>query len=331
MSQVIGKPVDIAEILDIFEAEEGSIQSYTGGVGEGKTYGATKRAIEDLQRGRVVYTNWQLILDHFEGDQRKDPFLLFWKLITFNKRFYNVDLKKNWHYFDMEDEETWVIGDKKYDSVVDFLANLTDCVVYLDEGQDIFDSYELTKMSKKKRKTLTRTRHLHKTLVVISQRYQAIPPTARANIKTFYRHVKAFTLFGKPFFKVYATDEIDQNHMPIFNPDDSAYQRYWGSQKIYDAYNSWYLRGGIPRSQNIFIEGYDLSLKDKVLSLIAILTFPLRRKRKEKFLGSSVGVKRETRTLKIATRDDRVVPITKIGSIQRSDGEKRGYYEPFFG
>jgi len=277
------KVFDVSELIDVFQAEEGSVESYTGSVGEGKTYGATRRAIHDLQRGQVVYTNWYLVLDDFNGDERTSFWSVFRNLVLGRSRFYNIDIKKNWHYFDFDDENTWVIetaeGRKiRYDSVVDFIANLTDCIVYLDEGQDIFDSYEGTNMSKKKRKTITRTRHLHKTLVVISQRYQAIPPTARANIKTFYKHVK---VMAKPWlrFKVYATSEIDNNHMPIFDLEAKSFDAYWASKKILKAYNSYYLSNGIPKSQSVHFEAYDFSFlgKIKLLSSFFTLPHPLKR------------------------------------------------------
>lgn len=166
-----GKQVLNDELIGLFQADEGGIESYTGGIGEGKTYGACKRAVDDLMKGKVVYTSWPMILDHFEGDQRKDPFYAFWNLVTFRKRFFKFDLKKNWHYIDYEDEKTWYIDYKDkplheastfiegkhrvyFDDFVEFITYLTDCVVYLDEGQDIFDSYEGTKMSKKREKYL---------------------------------------------------------------------------------------------------------------------------------------------------------------------------------
>lgn len=296
------KVVNIDELIDVFEAQEGSVESYTGGVGEGKTYGATRRAIHDLEMGRVVYTNWQLLLDDFTGDQRKSFFRVLTNFLFFKKRFYNIDIKKNWHFFDMEDDSTWIIGTKMYDDVVEFIADLTDCVVYLDEGQDIFDSYEGTKMSKKKRKTITRTRHLHKTLVVMSQRYQAIPPTARANVKTFYRHYKTMSW---PFlhFKVYATSEIDNTHMPMFDMEGKADETYWGKKKILNAYNSYYLREGIPRSQEVFFEAYDFSFKERFHLLLSFLP-QFRLKPKLWGVFQSLGVKFGFTTLKTDIRKD---------------------------
>jgi len=252
------KVVDISELVDVFQAQEGTIQSYCGGIGQGKTYGATRRAIADLQQGKVVYTNWHLNLDHLTGDQRKSLSYVFFNFVFFRKRFYNIDLKKNWHYFDLDDSD-----------VVDFLSNLTDCVVYADEGQDIFDSYEGTKMSKKKRKSLTRTRHLNKTLVIISQRPQAIAVTARANVNVFYKHFRVMT-WPFLFFKVLATEDIDASNMPLFD-QAQVVDRYFGSKEIYKAYNSKYLRGGIPKSQEVYFEAYDFSFMGRMKLLFSVL------------------------------------------------------------
>ncbi len=262
-----GKKVDISELIDVFQAQEGEIQSWSGRIGSGKTYGATKRAVDDLLRGRVVYTNWHLLLDDYIADQRKSFRYIFMNFLFFRKRFYNIDIKKNWHYYDLDSP-----------NVVDFISSLTDCVVYADEGQDIFDSYEGTKMSKKKRKSLTRTRHLNKTLVIISQRPQAIAVTARANVALFYRTEKVLT-WPLVFFKVLATEDIDSQNMPIWDKAQVV-DRYFASKKIYSTYNSWYLRAGIPKSQEVAFEAYDFTFWGRFVLLCSALgrLFTLKRK-----------------------------------------------------
>lgn len=335
------KVVDIAELIDVFQAQEGEIQSFSGGIGQGKTYGATKRAINDLLSGKVVYTNWHLILDEFNGDQRKSFAHAFWHWLFFRKRFYDIDIKKNWHFFDMDSSNTWEIKGQYYDNLVDFIANLTDCVVYLDEGQDIFDSYEGTKMSKKKRKSITRTRHLRKTLVVISQRPQAIAVTARANVNTFYKHYKTMT-FPWVHFKVYATEEIDAQNMPQFDLEARPYETYFASKKILNCYNSWYLRGGIPKSQEVFFDAYDLTSKERFALFLSFLPrFRLKPKtsrNEDKSLGdnaiittiknnTSYALGIITRTLSFFKQKSPVRLMknggVRVGSIQRIVGEKQ--------
>jgi len=270
--------VDPTELVDAFAASEGDIESWTGRIGSGKTYGATRRVLEDLKKGRVVYVNWHIDVSHLDGDERNSFMSVLAHIVFFRKRFYKIDYAKNLHYFDLDSE-----------NVVDFIANLTDCMVYADEGQDIFDSYEGTRMSKAKRKSLTRTRHLNKTLVIISQRPQAIAVTARANVAVFHRHVKAMQLpsffTGKTLFKVYSTEDIDNNNMPIFTTSDPKGRQkltapltewYWSSPDIFRAYNTHYLRGGMKKSQDVHFEAYDLNLTSKIVRLFSLLLSPFR-------------------------------------------------------
>jgi len=46
---------------------------------------------------------------------------------------------------------------------------------------------------------------------------------------------------------------------------------YWGSNKVFNAYNTDYLAEGIEKSQKIFFEAYDLTLKEKFIALYRIL------------------------------------------------------------
>lgn len=254
----IGKKVfDIGEIVSVFEAQEGEIQQIIGKTGNGKTYEGTRRALDYLRRGYTVYTTWQLILpDVF--DERKDKESLFFKTIFFRKRFYKFNFKKNWHFIDIDRPD-----------LIEFIASLTDCVVMLDEGQDIFDSRE--RITKESRKTLTRTRHMRKTLIIISQRAQAVDVTARANVTYFYKCVKTVAWFWPflPYFKVYRTEDMDQQNFPIWEEPLTGWEaELWHTgfarKYVYESYNSWYLRQGIPDSQSVDIEAFDLSLWDKI-------------------------------------------------------------------
>jgi len=283
-----GKKVDISELIEAFEAQEGAIESWSGKIGNGKTYGAVRRAIRDLQQGRVVYTNFRMNLDHVVADQRKSFLWVFLNFIFFRKRFYNIDIKKNWHYYDLDDHGT-----------VDFLSSLTDCIVYADEGQDIFDSYEGTKMSKKKRKSLTRTRHLNKTLVIISQRPQAIAVTARANVNVFYRCVKVMS-WPFLYFKVYATEDVDAQNMPIWENVEYLHESYFGSKEIYNAYNTHELRAGIPKSQNVYFEAFDYSFLGRLKLLLSFARLPRFSVGAGK--KKSLGVKSDEATIKNGER-----------------------------
>lgn len=257
-----GKKVfDLSEIADVFEAQEGEVQQIIGKTGNGKTYEATRRALNYLKKGYTVYTTWQMILpDHY--DERENKEIVFWRTLFNKKHFYKFNYRKNWKFLDIDRPD-----------LIQFVAGLTDCIVMLDEGQDIFDSRE--RMEKGSRKTITRTRHMHKTLIIISQRAQAVDVTARANVTFFYKCVKTRAWFWpfKPYFKVYRTEEMDPNNYPLWEDFSTGWQaEVWHSgfanQEVYDSYNSWYLRAGIPKSQELDFEAYTLSLWDKIRILL---------------------------------------------------------------
>lgn len=256
--QKIGKRViDIGQLVDVFEAQEGEIQHIIGKTGNGKTYEGTRRALEYLKQGYIVYTTWQLVLPDFY-DERENKEIVFWRTLFNKKRFFRFDYKKNWHWLDIDRPD-----------LIQFVAGLTDCIVFLDEGQDIFDSRE--RIEKSARKVLTRTRHMRKTLIIISQRAQAVDVTARANVTFYYKCVKTLAWWWpfKPFFKVYRTEEMDQQNFPIWEDLMTEWQaELWHSgfadADVYASYNSWYLRAGIPKSQEIYFEAYDLTLWEKI-------------------------------------------------------------------
>lgn len=263
MAKNIGKRiVNIDDLVSIFEAQEGEIHQIIGKTGNGKTYEGTRRALEYLEQGQIVYTTWRMILPEYY-DERHNKFLVFLRLIFFKKNFYKFDYKNNWRYLDIDRPD-----------LIEFVSNLTDCIVFLDEGQDIFDSYEGRGMSQVKRKSITRTRHLRKTLIVISQRASAVAVTFRANVVFFYRCVKTWVWWWpfRTFFKVYRTEEMDDANNPVWEkPLEKWTAELWRSgfanKKVYNAYNSWYLREGIIKSQEVLFEAYQLSILDKIKAL----------------------------------------------------------------
>lgn len=262
------KVIDIGQLIDVFEAQEGEIQQIMGKTGNGKTYESTRRALEYLKQGYTVYTTWQLILPDYY-DERQDKIKLFFNTIFFRKRFYKIDVKKNWHFLDVDRPD-----------LIQYVAGLTDCIVFLDEGQDIFDSRE--RIDKSSRKVLTRTRHMRKTLIIISQRAQAVEVTARANVTFFYKCVKTWVWFWpfKTYFKVYRTEEMDQQNFPIWEDLSTGWQAelwrsHFASDEVYRSYNSWYLRAGIPKSQEVNFEAYDLTTWEKIKMFFTFKKKPL--------------------------------------------------------
>lgn len=265
----IGKKViDITPLLGVFEAQEGQVEHIIGKTGMGKTYEATRRALKYLESGYHVYTTWRLNLpDYF--DERESPYRILKSILFFKKHLYRFDYKKNYHYVDLTQFEVDGVIDTEKLAV--FLATRTDCIFFLDEGQDIFDSHK--RAGQIARQSITRTRHMHKTLIIISQRANAVNVTARNNVTFFYKCEKRQYPFLPAYFKVYYTEEIDETSSnPTWERHDSTGKSIWkapvfysgfAQKTIYDAYDSWYLRKHMAKSQDIDLEAYEVSTGDK--------------------------------------------------------------------
>lgn len=272
----------IEDILEIFEPAEGGINMYYGKIGNGKTYAATADVLDFLSQGRVVYTNWHV---NYEGyDQRDVFFIAFWKFIFFRKRFYRFP-KENLRYFDP-------------DSVtIDFLSSITDADIFVDEGQWIFDSYEGTNFSKAKRRLILHTRHLNRSLNIISQRTQAIQVSARGQVNRFYKCQK---ILQWPFLIFRRTEFQDMQNNDVDETKPMGSKIYFASKQVLNAYNTKYLRGGIKKSQELFIEPFVLSFSDRFR---LIYSLPLRSCLRAVRAFRRGGRKRAERAANFKTQD----------------------------
>jgi len=248
-----GKKVLISDLVEVFSASEGSINMYYGMIGNGKTYAATSDILDLLKQGKVVYANWHIIAKDF--DDRFSFWLLLRNFLFFRKRFYKIPCEQNLHFFDPEQFSS--TGD-----LVEWLSGLNDCHVFFDEGQDMFDSYEGTRFSKAKRRLILHTRHYHRTLNIISQRPTAIQVSARGNVNRFYKCVKLaswpLVRFARFEFQEMTGETVDETVDPI------SRKTYWGRNRVFSAYNTNYLAEGIPKSQKVFFEAYDLDFKERL-------------------------------------------------------------------
>ncbi|MEN9919431.1 MAG: hypothetical protein RL662_1867 [Bacteroidota bacterium] len=253
----IGKKVLANELVDCFIASEGSINMYYGLIGNGKSYSATSDILDLLKQGKVVYANWHIEVEDF--DDRENLFMLIMNTILFKKRFYKIPCAKNLHYFDPEDFNS-------NGQLVEWLSSLNDCHIFFDEGQDMFDSYEGTKFSKAKRRLILHTRHYHRTLNIMSQRPTAIQVSARGNVNRFYKCVKLaqwpWVRFARYEFQQMKGETVDEEAEPI------SVKRYFGNNKVFKAYNTNFLAEGIPKSQQVHFEAYDLTTGDKLSTIL---------------------------------------------------------------
>lgn len=262
----IGKKVAVKDLLDCFKATEGSINMYYGLIGNGKTYNATADILELLKQGKVVYANWKIIVNDF--DDRESFLMVLFNLFLFKKRFFKIPCYKNLYYFDPEEFNN--TGE-----LVEWLSKLTDCHIFFDEGQDMFDSYEGTKFSKHKRKLILHTRHYYRTLNIISQRPTAIQVSARGNVNRFYKCKKIssfpFVRFARYEFQEMKGETVDEDATPV------SVKKYFARKKVFNAYNTDYISEGIEKSQKVFFEAYDLTTKEKLKLLFNLLNSTYNR------------------------------------------------------
>lgn len=255
----VGKKVAEIELLDLFQAHEGQISQYYGRIGNGKTYAATADVLDLLRRGKVVYVNWPI---NFQGyDERESLFRVMLTLfLPFIKRFYYFP-PENLKYFELSD--AWAVS-QGYDDFVHWLGSRTDCDMFMDEGHVMFDSYVATKMSLEKRAAILHTRHFNRSIHIVSQRPTAIHVSMRANVNIFYKCEKYFQFgslvrFRRLEFQEMTAESVDEN------PDNIvSVKHYWGKKRIFNAYNTRYLRGNISASQKNAFEAYELTYKDKL-------------------------------------------------------------------
>lgn len=286
MSEIGKQIIDISSVLERFEAQEGEVQHIIGKTGQGKTYEATRRAAGFLYSGYTVYTTWRLNLPDYY-DEREHFWPVIRNFILMRREFYRFDLKNNWRYVDLKTFED-AKGIIDTEALANFLASLTDCIFMLDEGQDVFDSHK--RSGQIARQTITRTRHMHKTLIVISQRAQAVDVTARGNVTYFYKCEKRYIPFFGTFFRVYRTDEIDESsNYPIWARHDSTGKVTWKAELwhsgrakkwVYDMYDSWYMRKQMVRSQDIKLDAYKLTFTDRMRALSRVM---FGRKKKKSY------------------------------------------------
>jgi len=288
-STLLGVRVPPEELVGLFdEAEEGSIQLIYGRIRQGKSTRAVHQMLEQLELGAVVYSNMLLDLDAEEFDERLRIASTFWALFlpgTKGRRFYRFD-KANYHYFDPVEgtcDGRRVFDPHKAGAEVAWLNTLTDCRIYYDEGQWLLDSYEKTDVSVSKRKLITESGHVGRTMVIIAQRTQSVHVNARGNVNQFFRCSKRnflglWTVLMVEEFQDMKGNDVDEDAEPV------SVQRYWFNGRAWRAFNTHYLRRGRPASQSVHFEAFDLSYNERLIANVNALRalFPFLKKGEER-------------------------------------------------
>lgn len=266
---LVGTEFKEVDVLEMLPPDEGNISITYGRIGTGKTTRGTKNILSDLKRGIVVYANWRV---KWEGyDERSSRFNIFLGLLGLKRNFYFFP-KENFHYFPITEK------------FIDDLAQLTSCNVHLDEGHIPFDSYEATRMGVEKRSAVFSTRHYDRSMYVYTQRANSVHINLRGNANRFFKCEvsRDFTIFKKRFIRFRVTEfqdltpngAVDETRVLDKNGEETdeykfavSEERYWGTKKIFNAFDSKYLRAGVPESQKNKAIAYRLSFRDKLKML----------------------------------------------------------------
>lgn len=122
---------------------------------------------------------------------------------------------------------------------------------------------------------------MHKKLIIISQRAQAVDVTARGNVRMFYKCEASHFPFLPTFFRVYCTEDVDNaQSYPVWVRHDSTGEEVWHApvyhsgfarKEVYDAYDSWYMRKQMKKSQDVHLSGYELTQKEKLFLLFRLI------------------------------------------------------------
>ena len=265
-----GERVKEVELLDLFPASEGMITQYYGRIGAGKTYAATSDILEYLRRGKVVYANWKI---NYQGyDERKSIFRLVVSMVfPWIKRFYFFP-QENLRYFEVSDVWAQKQGYEDFDA---WVASRTDCFIFADEGHVWVDSYASTRISMEKRKTILHTRHFNRSINIISQRPTAIHVAMRANVNVFYKCEKIWQWGGIVRFKRTEYQDMTDENVDENEEKEIGRKYYWGTKRIFESYNTKYLRGDTPQSQKVNFEAYNYGFFAKIALFFKVI---LRKK-----------------------------------------------------
>jgi len=219
-----------AEDLRKWKAPEGSVNFYYGRIGSGKTYAATADLLDLLDQGQIVYANWMVDWHGYFTAGNRFQRLLYWCL---GWRVFDGVPRSNFHYVPPDQMSA------------EFLNTLADCHVFIDEGQNLLDSYKGTEFSIAKRRLIQYTRHYHRTLNIIAQRTQSVQVTARAQVNRFYKCTrKGFRLwprFVRQEFADISGEDVAETPESLVSE-----KHYWGRNRVFNAYDSKYMRQGVP-------------------------------------------------------------------------------------
>lgn len=268
------------EILEVFQPVEGFNYVYYGRIRNGKTYAAVADIIELLNRGEVVFANWQI---NFKGfDQRESILMVIMKFLTKRDYFYCFH-PENFHYFDSSDPK-----------IVEFLNKLVGVHIFVDEGQWLFNSHLKTD-DPDKRRLILEGGHYCRSLYVITQRPQNIMKDIRSQIHVWYKCEKVFQ-FGNIIRFIRTEIQDMKDDIPDEDNPNIKYKvkAYWASKRIFNSYNTHAMRRNDAIRFVPSFDVYQLNWSEKVSILMyRLVPKALRRRRRQHDAPAPVVKKKE--------------------------------------
>lgn len=262
-------PPESVKDTGIFPPEEGFIQLIYGPIRNGKSTYTARCMYEDIFQGRSVYSNLNLDLSNENFDEREKMEVSLLNLVFGKPQFYKFS-KANFHYFNPTTGELHSAGviTKVFDplipgDLVRWLNTLTDCVIYYDEGHWLLNSYEGTRVDMEKIRLITETGHCNRRIVIITQRTQAIHVGARANVNQYFRCTKKIFFFFFLRLQVEEFQSMKGNDVDDDSPPVST-RIFWSNTRYWNLFNTHVLRGGRPRSQDLFFDVYYLNFTERL-------------------------------------------------------------------
>jgi len=246
------------EILDLFRAVEGRNAFYYGQVGNGKTSTATADIIELLNRGEIVWANWEV---KWDGYDERDSFGRVLLKLFFGKKTFFSFKKENFTYFHPDKLDIAVLG------------KLVNVHIFIDEGQWIFNSHDRTD-DPDKRKLILHGRHYCRSLNILSQRPSNVFKDMRSQIHVWYKCEK---VLGYPVLLFRKTEYQDmKDDLP--NEDDElvvSRRLYFMSQQVQSSYDTHAMRAEDAVEPVSAFDTIDTTFADRVRLLWSHL-FPAR-------------------------------------------------------
>lgn len=183
------------------------ITCYYGRLGTGKTYAMTAEVLRQLNKGRVVYTNYSV-------------------------RFPDRAKKRGYPESNL----------RRFEGLTDLLDIERGSLLALDEGYLYFDSYVGTKMPLGVRKWILFSRHLEIDIFYTAQRPMSVQVTMRAMTEDFWRVSSVWTPIGRFFVRrLYDLQGEDVNELarPVATRVELAYRQVFNS---YNTHGSVFMK-----------------------------------------------------------------------------------------